>query len=137
MDNDLGRPVALALHDVGITCDHVIDKFPDYPNGSAPDEVILDYCLRTHTIWITSDEKREKLLRRFPQEASRVTLLLLKSPLKFPVFLQLKIVVRVLDELENIVHASRGAIHFKAAQKGRSRPTIIWAQHPYDKPKGL
>lgn len=135
MDNDLGRPVAVALQAVGIMCEHVIDKFPNYPNGSAPDEVIIDYCLRTQTIWITSDEKREKLLKKFPQETNKITLLVLKSPLKFPMFLQLKIIIRVLDELERIVHAAKGAIHFKAAQKGRSTPSILWAQYSQDRPK--
>jgi hypothetical protein len=137
VDNDLGRPVAEALHAVGITCEHVIDKFPNYPNGSAPDEIVIDYCFRTQTIWITSDEKREKLLKRFPKETNRITLLVLKSPLKFPVFLQLKIIMRVLDELERIVHSAKGAIHFKAAQKGRATPKIIWAQHPQDRPKNF
>lgn len=127
--------VAQALKAVGFTCDHVKDTFPEYPNGSVDDGVILDYCLRTQAIWITTDEKREKLIRMFPTETNRVTLLVLKQPKKFPAWLQLKIVVRVLDELERIVHAALGAIHFKAAQKGRATPSIIWAQHPQDRPK--
>jgi hypothetical protein len=113
----------------------VIDKFPLYPNGSAPDEIIIDYCLRSQTVWITSDEKREKLLKKYPTETNRITLLVLKAPTKFPAWMQLKIIVRVLDELERIVHASNGAIHFKAGQRGRATPKIIWAQRPQDRPR--
>lgn len=124
-----------ALKAIGFACEHVIDTFPEYPNGSAPDEVIIAYCLRTQTIWITSDEKREKLLKRFPAESSKITLLLLKAPIKFSAWQQLKIIVRVLDELENTVHSAHGAIHFKASQKGRAKPTIIWTQHSQDRPR--
>ena len=127
--------VATALHAVGFACDHVKSQFPEYPDGSADDGIILDYCLRTQTIWITTDERREKLTKKFCSETSKVTLLLLKQPTKFPASLQLKIIMRVIDELEKIVHAAHGAIHFKASQKGRSRPTIIWAEHVEDRPK--
>jgi hypothetical protein len=131
----LAKAVAQSLRSVGFACNHVTDVFTDYPDGSVPDEVIIDYCMRTHTIWITSDEKREKLLKRYPQESNRITLLLLKGPTKFSSWEQLKIIVRVLDELEKKVHSSRGAIHFKAAQQGRSTPKIIWAQNIQDRPK--
>ncbi len=126
--------VAEALTAVGFECAHVKEAFPDYPNGSVDDLVVLDYCMRTHTIWITTDEKRERLIRRFQSEAQKVTLLVLRVTTKFPAWLQLKIVVRVLDELERIVHAARGAIHFKAGQKGRATPKIVWAQYSYDRP---
>ncbi len=128
--------MAQSLKAVGFVCEHVIDKFPDYPNGSAPDAIIIDYCIRTQTIWITSDEKREKILKKFPIESHRITLLLLKGPTKFPAWQQLKIIVRVLDELEKVVHKANGAIHFKAAQKGRSKPKIIWSQYGRDRPEG-
>lgn len=127
--------VAEALRAVNFTCEHVKETFPEYPNGSADDGIILDYCLRTQTIWITTDEKREKLLKKYQPETNRVTLLVLKQPRIFPSWLQLKIVVRVLDELERIVHAASGGIHFKAGQRGRATPSIIWAQHRQDRPK--
>ncbi len=84
---------------------------------------------------VSPENAREKLLKRFPLEAPKVTLLLLKAPTQFSAWLQLKIVVRVLAELEKIVHAAHGAIHFGAGQKGRPTPKIIWAQHPQDRPK--
>lgn len=134
MDNGLSPGVATALGAVGFECSHVKLKFPEYPDGSATDAIILDYCLRTQTIWITTDEKREKLMRKFPSETTKVTLLVLKQPTKFPAWLQLKIIVRVLDELERKVHAAHGTIHFKAGRKGRSTPKTIWAEHPQDRP---
>ena len=127
--------VALALNAVSLACEHVKTKFPEYPDGSADDGIILDYCLRTQTIWITTDEKREKLMRKFPSETTKVTLLVLKQPDKFPALLQLKIIVRVIDELEKKVQAAKGAIHFKAAQKGHPTPTTIWAENKQDRPK--
>ena len=108
-----------------------------HPDGSVDDLVILDYCLRTQTIWITTDEKRERLLRTFRGQTQRVTLLVLKVTIRFPAWLQLKIIVRVLDELERITQAAHGAIHFKAGQKGRATPKIIWAKHPQDRPKNF
>jgi hypothetical protein len=135
VDNGLSPGVATALHAVGFVCDHVKSQFPEYPDGSADDAIILAHCLRTQTIWITTDEKREKLMKKFHSETSKVTLLVLKEPERFPASLQLKIIMRVIDELERIVHSSHGGIHFKAAQKGRSRPTTIWAEHGEDWPK--
>jgi hypothetical protein len=135
VDNGLSPGVAKALHAVGFTCDHVKSQFPEYPNGSVDDPIILEYCLRTQTIWITTDEKREKLMTKFPSETSKVTLLLLKQPQRFPASLQLKIIIRVIDELERMVHAAHGGIHFTASQKGRSRPTTMWAEHAEDRPK--
>ncbi len=137
MDNGLSPAVAEALAAVAFECAHVKKTFPDYPDGSVDDLVILDYCLRTQTIWITTDEKRERLLRTFRSQTQRVTLLVLKVTTRFPAWLQLKIIVRVLDELERITHAARGAIHFKAGRKGRATPKIIWAQHPQDRPKNF
>lgn len=134
MDNSLSPGVANALVAVGFECSHVKLKFPEFPDGSATDAIILNYCLRTQTIWITTDEKREKLMRKFPSETTKVTLLVLKQPVRFPAWLQLKIVVRVLDELERKVHTAHGAIHFKAGQKGRSMPATMWAEHPQDRP---
>lgn len=137
IDNGLSPAIAEALLAVGFVCAHVKKAFPDYPNGSVDDLVILDYCLRTHTIWITTDEKCERLIRRFPSETQKVTLLVLRVTTRFPAWLQLKIIVRVLDELERITHAAHGAIHFKAGKKGRATPKIIWAQHPQDRPKNF
>lgn len=135
VDNDLSPALAKALKAVAFECTYVKETFPEYPDGSVDDGIILEYCLRTQTIWITSDEKREKLMKKFPSETSKVTLLLLKAPTKFPAWAQLKIVVRVLDEMERIVRAAHGGIHFKAAQKGRSTPNIVWAEHTRDRPK--
>jgi hypothetical protein len=135
VDNGLSPGIAIALQAVSYTCNHVKIQFPQYPNGSADDRIILDHCLRTQTTWITTDEKREKLMKMFPSETSKVTLLVLKQPQRFPSSLQLKIIMRVIDELERLVHSSHGGIHFKAAQKGYSRPTIIWAEHKEDWPK--
>ncbi|MDO8637644.1 MAG: hypothetical protein Q7R34_15665 [Dehalococcoidia bacterium] len=129
--------VAEALHVVSFDCIHVLKQFPDYPDGSADDAVILEYCVRTRTIWITSDEKRERLIKRFPSQAQKVTLLLVKGPKNFPAWLQLKIIVRVLDELERKAIAAHGAIHFKATQSGGPSPTIIWTEHPQDRPKNF
>lgn len=137
VDNGLSPGVATALQAVGYTCDHVKTQFPQYPNGSADDGVILDYCLRSQTIWITTDERREKLMRMFHSDTTKVTLLVVKEPARFPASLQLKIIMRVIDELEKIVHSSHGGIHFKAGQKGRSRPTTIWAEHGEDWPKSF
>lgn len=137
MDNGLSPGVATALQAVSFICNHVKVQFPEYPNGSVDDGIILDYCLRTQTIWITTDERREKLMRKFPTETSKVTLLVLKQPERFPASLQLKIIMRVIDELEKKVHSSHGGIHFKAAQSGRPTPTTIWAEHAEDWPKSF
>jgi hypothetical protein len=135
VDNGLSPGVAEALRAVGYTSEHVKTQFPQYPDGSADDAIILEHCFRTQTIWITTDERREKLMRRFPSETSKTILLVLKQPQKFPASLQLKIVMRVIDEVERKVHSSHGGIHFKAGQAGRAQPTTIWAQHAEDWPK--
>ncbi len=136
VDNGLSPGIAEALTAVGLECSYVKETFPDYPDGSVDDLVILDYCLRTQTIWITTDDKRARLLRRFTSETQKVTLLVLRVTDRFPSLLQLKIVVRVLDEVEKKVRAAKGGIHFEAGQKGRATPKIVWAQHTRDRPKG-
>lgn len=74
-------------------------------------------------------------MKKFLSETKKVTLLVLKQPDKFPSWLQLKIIVRVLDQLETKVQAAKGAIHFKAAQKGFNTPSIIWTECKEDWPK--
>ena len=46
-----------------------------------------------------------------------------------------KMLVRVIDELQRLLLASHGAMHFRISQKTGARPEVDWVESDEDKPK--
>ena len=135
VDNDLSPHIAEALSTF-FNINHVKTVFPDPNNEGVGDEVIIPWCARTNTIWITHDKKsRRRIGLETDLKAMKITVLWISGANEFSNWQQFKVVVRVIDEVVRRVRASRGAIHFRAGIRGTPSPEILWAEYPQDMPR--
>ncbi len=130
VDNDLSPGLATALKSSGITAVHAKYQFVNYPDASVPDEVQVEYCKQNGYIWVTGDLKAQWLAKN--SRINGIWLIVGKHE-SLTAWEQLKIMARILDEVERQVKLAKGAIHFKAGIKS-PRLKVDWTQPHTNRP---
>lgn len=144
IDNDLSPDIATSLRLFGfdIVPFKEVPQFQNRPD-IVEDPEIINWCKDNNRVWITHDfaarRKHEGAMK-----AARIHVVWIRGKTQPPQFQSgesatwrfYKSLVRTIDELQRILLASHGAMHFRISAKVGSRPKIDWAESNYDKPKG-
>jgi predicted nuclease of predicted toxin-antitoxin system len=142
LDNDLSPDIAesLRLFDFDIIHFKEVPQFQNRTTG-VEDPEIIGWCKGNHRAWITHDFKARRQHEAAMKEA-RIHVIWIRGRVE-PIektgetatWRFYKMLVRVIDELQRILLASHGAMHFRISQKSKTRPEIDWAESDKDKPK--
>ena len=122
-----------------IHCNEV-SEFKNRTSG-VEDPEIIEWCRKNNKAWITHDFKARRQHEAAMKEA-RIHVICIRGETK-PITVTgesttwrfYKMLVRVIDELQRILLASHGAMHFRISQKSGSRPEIDWAESKEDSSK--
>ena len=133
VDNDLSPDIATGLRPwFDIT--HFLD-IPELVNDPIKgDKPCIEWCQQNGVVWITADKAARKRYRA-DLLASRISVLWIHGPSKFPSWLQFKIVVRVIDGTTRLQESAHGGLHMRAGVKGGPTPKVIWAEYARDRPR--
>lgn len=144
IDNDLSQDIAKSLRPFGFDIVH-FKEVPQFQNRPdiVEDPEIIKWCKDNNRVWITHDFAARR--KHGPAiKAARIHVIWIRGKTQ-PAQLQsgesatwrfYKLLVRTIDELQRILLASHGAIHFRVSTKVGSRPIIDWTKSSYDRPKG-
>ena len=136
VDNDLSPDIANALSLFGFDVLHV-KEIPQYKvkGGEVSDPEIIQWCKDNGRVWITHDKTARKQ-HEVDIKAARIHVLWVRGhPTKFAAWQQFRIVVRVIDEMQQMLQLAYGAMHFRAGLRGTSRPKVTWTELPRDMPR--
>lgn len=145
IDNDLlNKDVAILLRLFEFDIIH-FKEIPEFQNRTegVEDPEIIHWCRDNNRAWITHDfEARRK--HEAVMKADRIHVIWIRGKTE-PANLHngestswrfFKLLVRTIDELQRILLASHGAMHFRISTKVGSRPEIDWAESNEDKQRG-
>ena len=142
MDNDLSPDIAKSLRLFGFNIVH-FKEIPQSQNHSpsVEDPEIIAWCKENHTVWTTHDFKARRQHEAAMKEA-RINVVWIRGKTEpkevtgeSATWRFYKMLVRVIDELQRLLLASHGAMHFRISQKTGARPEVDWVESDEDKPK--
>jgi len=111
-----------------------VPQFQNRPEG-VEDPEIIEWCRDNSRVWITHDIAARKR-HEADIKAARIFVLWIRvSPEEGAIWLFFKMIVRTIDEIERLTKSSHGAIHFSISRREGTRPKIVWAESPFDRPK--
>jgi len=111
-----------------------IPQFQNRPEGVEDPEIIY-WCRDNSRVWITHDIKARKRHEADMKAAHIYVAWIRGSPEEGTTWLFFKMIVRTIDELQRLIKSSHGAIHFSISRREGTRPKIVWAESPFDRPK--
>ena len=99
------------------------------------DPEIIQWCKDNGRTWVTHDFEAKRKHGE-AMKAARIHVVWIRGkPEEGATWLFFKIIVRTIDEIGRIIESSHGAIHFRVSTGVGSRPTVDWAESPYDWPR--
>ncbi|MFH1638875.1 MAG: DUF5615 family PIN-like protein [Chloroflexota bacterium] len=142
LDNDLSPDIATSLRLFNIDIVH-FKEILQFQNRSlgVEDPEIIKWCKDNHKAWITHDFKARRQ-HEAAMKAARINVIWIRGKTEpkevigeSTTWRFYKMFVRVIDELQRLLLASHGAMHFRISQKTVARPEIDWVESDEDKPK--
>lgn len=142
-DNDLSHDIAKSLRLFDYDIIH-FKEVPQFQNRQdiVEDPEIIKWCKDNNRAWLTHDFKARRK-HEVAIKAARIHVIWIRGKTEPPelhlgesaTWRFYKMIVRTIDELQRILLASRGAVHFRISTRVGSRPVIDWAESDFDKPK--